>query len=364
MKRRFVVVGLLVLVPLTVWAANTIVKLGRHTVVHVIDQTGDTAKVYKVNLLHGHDSFAYIDTVYATTTPIAVTWVSHPTVRRINIAASVAVSLHDSILIDHGTGVDTITVDCDPALTRAAYADSLVVRINADSLADSVRAQDSGTYVKVIAAYMQETMTGDARFAIAYGAVNHNLTAGTTDSCSVKMICDSMSAKINATVTVSDTVTAANSGDTVYTVTSDRKGYDITLSPGDTIQKGDTTVLTANKASWTHHTDTIPLFSMYQNGWKGMWGRIIIPASANTEKGYGTLDSCYVKLNAVTGYGQRFAVLNDSSNHIPDTFFLAKIDNDTLWKEYLELVVKVADSATDTALTANHDIGWYLIPVE
>jgi hypothetical protein len=330
MKRRILVVGLLVSVPLMVWAANAVVQQGRHTLAHVIDQTGDTAKVYKINLLHGHDSFAYIDTITPTTTHIAVTWTSHPTVRRITIAAVPVVSVHDTVLLDHGTLVDTIIVDCDPALTQAAYADSLVARINVATMSDTVLAQDSVTYVKVKAKLMQEEMQGDARFTLTYPATNHNLSAGTTDSCSVKMICDSMSAKINATVTVKDTVTAANDGDTVYTITGDRKGYNFSVFPGDSIQDNDTTVLVAAKASLSHHTDTISLFSMYQKGWQGLWGRVIIPASLNTEKGYGNLDSCYYHVNAVTGYGQRFAVVDDSGV-IPDTFFISSVENDSLW---------------------------------
>ena len=371
MKRRILVVGLLVSVPLMVWAVGTVIQQGKYEMSFTVDNSGDTAVSVFFGTFTGRDGYKYLDTIRCSSTKIAATWTSPKTVRRITVIATPLASTHDTIIVDHGSANDTITIDCDPALSRAILCDSIVARINAATMSDTVTAEDSGTYVKVVCDLAQDAMNGDARFTLAYGTGNHNISATTavySDTCSPHMVCDSMVATINALVTIKDSVTATVSGDTGYIVTADRVGWPMVfkVGSGDTCQ--DTVhLINAQAAAWSStHTDTLPLFSMYQNGWQGIWGRIIIPVARpnDTLKGYGLSDSVWVKINAVTGYGARFAILSDSSAVIPDTFWVAKLENDTLFKEYLELVVKVSDTATDTAVTKTYDIGYYFIPVE
>jgi hypothetical protein len=366
MKKKWLVMGLVLALPLMIWAANTIIKQGMHKMSFTVDNSGDTAVVVKFDGFTGIDGYTYLDTVRIGAKR-AVSWTSPVTARRILVTATPAVSTHDTIIVDHGSANDTITIDCDPALSRAVLCDSIVARINAATMSDTVTADDSTSYVKVRSDLAQIVMNGDTRFTLAFGTGNHNISVGTSDTTSIKMICDSMVATANALVTIKDTITAANSGDTVYTMTG-RRGWPIVfkVGPADTTQ--DTVhVINAQAAAWSgKHTDTLPLFSMYQNGWQGIWGRIIIPVALpnDTLKGYGLSDSVWVKVNAVTGYGQRFAILSDSSAAIPDTFWFAKLENDTLFKEYLELVVKISDTATDTAVVKTYEVGYYFIPVE
>lgn len=178
-----------------------------------------------------------------------------------------------------------------------------------------------------------------------------------------KMIADSMVAYINATEALSDTLTAAvanTSGDTGYTITG-LPGRAFVFKAGDTAQ--DTATLQVIDTTIPRQTDTIQLFSMYQRGWRGLWGKIVVGAAARTARGFGTLDTSIVTLNAVGFDGTRYALKVDTGT-IPNTVNIAFVGNDTLFKEHLELILIECDSANDTAGSTVYPVKWEFIPTE
>lgn len=342
------------------WEENLLVS-------HTIDQTEDTAVVVKFDRFTGRDGYTYLDSIRCSTTKRAVSWTAPKTVRRVLVQATPSARTTDTLIVDHGSANDTITIDCNPALTRAAYVDSIVARINVASMSDTVTAEDSGTYVKIVCDLAQDAMNSDTRFALAYGTGTNNMSAGTTDSCSVKMVCDSMVATINALVTVRDSVTAAVSGDSVYTITADRPGWPMVfkVGPADTTQ--DTVHVTnAGTATFTCDTATIPLpFQMWSYGYKCLYGDVVLRASPTTTKGYGTHDSAVIRLyktNRLTGSDVLVAA---DSGIIPKTFHIAKVACDTCYGNGpMFFRVIMFDTATDTSGTRYHEFNWTLTGTE
>lgn len=369
MKRRYLILAIL-LVPLAAWAL-----VGQHfgarvAATHTIDQTGDTSVVVKFNGFTGIDGYTYLDTVNIGAKR-AVSWTSPVTVRRISVVATPSSTLLDTLILQPaGASNDTITIDCTPALTRLALVDSLVARINAATAAAFLTAADSGTYVKVTSDVAQIAMAGDARFTLSYGGgtANLNFSAGTSDTTSIKMVCDSMVATANALVTIKDTITAAVDGDTVYTMTG-RKGWPIVfkVGPADTTQDTVHVINAQAAASSSYDTTTINLpVHMWENGWNSLNGEVVFPASLTTTKGYGTLDSVWFYLYKTWVTSNTAVIVAADSGTIPRTWQVrleSKADsvfgNGPMYFRIIQM-----DTATDTSGGRLHNIDWGLTATE
>jgi hypothetical protein len=345
------------------WEANVLVT-------HTINQTGDTAKVYKLTTFTARDGFAYSDTIAFVDTTI-VTWTSPMMVRRVAVAASIDTTKTDTLHVDLGTNKTGVAYAvANLAWTRAQYIDTIVARFNAvTTLSDTVVAQDSVTYIKLVGLIAQDGLEGDARWTLDVTNASTNLVQGDSTFTTVNMVCDSMVAAIEDSSTVADSVIAAVMGaaggaaDTAYKVTG-RAGYDFLLSPNDTAQ--DTVLLTAAATSTSCDTAIVDVpVLMWQNGFKCLYGDAVLRASATTTGGYGTHDSAVIRLyktNRITG--SEVIVAADSGT-IPKTFHISKIACDTCYGNgSLFFRIILFDTATDTSGSRNHEFNWSLTGTE
>jgi hypothetical protein len=263
--------------------------------------------------------------------------------------------------VDLGTNVYGFEWLADNDITTiAGLIDTLVDSINnVAGMKDTVTAEDSVTYIKLISRFGQQRLEGAARWTFV-PTDSLSVSSDSPATLTVAMVCDSMVATINGTAALSDSVTAANDGDTVYTLTADRAGWAIYCSPGDTAQ--DTVIVTANKASWSYGTDSLPLFSMLiPHGYKSLWGDIILSPSLSTGNGYGLADTGWIWLYAAGAASGSQLVDSAFSEGLPCTLHVAVASNDTLWREELWITATIADSATDTSGSRAHALTYRFI---
>lgn len=178
----------------------------------------------------------------------------------------------------------------------------------------------------------------------------------------VAMVVDSMVSYINENDSISKYVVAANSGDTVFTITALKKGVAFTCVPGDTSQ--DTTVLVANKVSTSRSTSTVPVAQLVfpEHRFKTIVGSFILNASVYTGHGVGLSDSAYIRLKTGLG-GRSWTIAQDSAASLPCTLYVAiggdttggSVDPDTLFKENLWLEYTLEDSCSDTNMTVHYN---------
>lgn len=342
---------------------------GGQTVTHTINQTGDTSVVVKFNQFTGRDGYTYLDTIRIGV-KVAASWTSPKTVRRIAVASSVDTSYSDTLIIDLGTNTDTIAYAVpQTAFTQASYIDSMVARINAlTGSTDTVLAQDSVTYIRLVSKIAQDNLEGDARWTLAFGTGSNNMSEADSTFTTIKMVCDSMVATINALATVKDTVTAAVSGDTVYTITG-RAGWPIVfkVGPADTCQ--DTVhVINAQAAAWnsydTTHVD-IPI-TMWRGGWNSLMGDFILQASPTTTKGYGTVDTAYFLLYKTWATTGSEVLISADTGAIPLSWhFVFDAKPDSIWGDgpmFMRIIQW--DTASDTSGARLHQFNWGLTATE
>jgi hypothetical protein len=367
MKRRYLMLAVL-LIPLIVWAGIGRQWNDRVLVAHTIDQTGDTAVVVKFNQFTARDGYTYLDSIRCSSTKRAVSWTAPMQVRRVTVAATPDTTKVDTLHADLGTNkTGVVWTVPNIALTRAAYIDSMVARFNAvTTLADTIVAQDSVTYIKLVGLIAMDALEGDARWTIDITNAG-NMAEGDSTFTTVKMVCDSMVATVNALTTVNDSVTAAVDGDTVYTITADRAGWAMVfkVGPADTTQ--DTVHVTnAGTASFSVDTTDVSLpIRMWENSFKCLYGNIVLRASTTTTKGYGTHDSAVIRLYKTDNVTGTNIVVAADSGVIPKTFHLAKIACDTCYGDgpfFFRVIM--FDTATDTSGIRYHDFDWSLTATE
>jgi hypothetical protein len=361
MKRWILIASLLI--PLGILATLGQQFGARETFTHSIDQTGDTAVVVKFNQFTARDGYTYLDSIRCSSTKRAVSWTAPMQVRRVTVAATPDTTKVDTLHADLGTNkTGVVWTVPNIALTRAAYIDSMVARFNAvTTLADTIVAQDSVTYIKLVGLIAMDALEGDARWTIDITNAG-NMAEGDSTFTTVKMVCDSMVATVNALTTVNDSVTAAVSGDTVYTITADRAGWAMVfkVGPADTTQ--DTVHVTNAKASSSYEYDTIHLpIRMWEGNWHNLYGDIIMQSSKTTTKGYGTLDSVWFKLYKVGVVTGTWTLMAGDSGAVPRTWHIAHSAKDTLFGSgELKVILEVMDTATDAAGSYTHDVDWNL----
>lgn len=351
-RTKFIVVGFVILLALCVYARETV---DRHTsqVAYLDVSTGaNVAQVVNLVDFAGTDSFVYSDTVNDTacdwTSPLQV---MHVTLNSLDSSAHYACSVTFA-------GADILGVDVTSAADTdwPDVTDSLVSKINqATNLKDSVVAASvDDTTFSITSKFGQETFTD--RWTTK---VNSVLDTATYTITTPAMVCDSMAAYINAGQGL---VTAANSGDTIISLTANTAGLAYTIAAGDT--SIDTSLGTANTNSWSSNQDTL-LFQRVDWGARSLSSRFIIGASADTMNGVGKSDSGYLWLYHVWNDIDYVLAGSTAVATVPCTLSVNIADaagNDTVFKEKLALVYRIADtcSTKDTTITYTIDEDYLL----
>lgn len=332
-----------------------------------ITDSGDSAAVIQFQPAFAIDSFLYHDSIqYTADTSLwdTVSWLSEvetfiltPGIvdSSTNIACTVVFKggVKKGFVLNVGDAYTTVAKICD-TLTYAFN--------NTTTLKDSVLAQDSGTYVKLKSKYSEVTNDTNWGFikVLAGGTGTLDTTRRTT---TLAMVCDSMAANINA-MDSAKYWTAANVGDTVYTLTSDDKGLMLWATNTDTTQ--DTTTLQDNVTSKSTRTDTLSvIMSLVENDFRGtgVYGDIVLqPIEADTVYGIGISDSAWIWL--LTGHpvdtGIVYTVLaKDSAAALPCTLHVAlphAAANDTIFHNFMKVAWAVSDTMTDTNMYIEYPI--------
>lgn len=377
MIRRFLLLGILALSVTAMGGGfKKIVQLydssSPQSVYLSVTDSGDSAQVSLLHTLTAVDSFDYKDTFsyqYDTSVHQTIKWTSAVQIMIITPTVDTASLYACSVSF----AADTLGIAFDASGTKPvldSLIDSLVAKLNAVAgLTDSVDFQDSATYIKAVSLFGQRKFT--ARWKIEKGITGGTGTIDTASHASlvtVAMVVDSMVAAINADAGLDSFMTAANSGDTGYTITSDDAGvlfYATTLNHADT---GGTLVASqANVTSKSTTTDTIALPPLMSNGFvtNAMYGRLIVEANPVTLGAQvGNSDSIYIHLYTVFAGDQWQLLLDDSSASLPCTSWVAYgpdttgggVDPDTLFHEGFYLTYTVTDTATDTSGTVYYPL--------
>ena len=364
MKRFYVLLLLLGL--FAVVYADKVVN-NSTTVNLAVVSTGDTAQVSLLHTFTAVDSFNYIDTFsYQSDTSAhqTITWLSPLQIMVVTPTVDVATTYNCSVSFDGGTL--GISKDYTSGVaTLAALIDTLVDLINNKAgLSDSVVAQDSVTYIKLVSKFSGRTFTNrwTMVFSVSGGAGTLD-TVAHVSLTTLAMISDSMPTLINADAGLDSFMTAANSGDTAYTITSDDPGvlfYATTVNHADT---GGTLVASqANVTSVSRTTDTISIDNFAKGGShvNSMYGIFVIEPSYITTQGIGLSDSVYIRIYT-DFWGEYFLLAQDSAASFPCTVRVAipeAAGTDTLFKEHLNIIWTVMDTATDTTATVPYKLKW------
>jgi hypothetical protein len=216
------------------------------------------------------------------------------------------------------------------------------------NLKDSIVAQDSVTYVKLVSKFGQAKFT--ARWSI-------KMTTDSTDTAgaitTVGMVCDSMNAAINAALSavLSSVIHATEDS---FLVTSDDPGLPFTVYFGDSISdNGDTVHGQLNVTSYSGKTDTIKNLVGLIRSDGNLYPeiiRIVLKPCTTTAQGLGLSDSGYLWLWTV--FADEYHLLKaDTCAELPCTLRLpyASVD-DSLFKQKLALGWRIADTTSDSVM--------------
>ena len=334
-----------------------------------ITDAGDTAQITKYTPT-AFDSFTYSDSFSYepdTTAHQTISWTSP--VQTMIITPTVDVATTYSCSVDFVTGA-TVGVEKDYAsgvATLAAFIDTLVDMINLKAvLTDSVTAEDSATYIKLVSNFSGGQFGGRwSMVMVTAGGTGTLDSAAHVSQATVPMICDTMVAKINADAGLDSFVTASDSA-TYYMVTADKKGIlffgavfggtGATLT-ADSLQ--DTVHTQANVTSISSDSGTVSLDAV--RGFKHLDGRIVLSASYSGYAGLGNEDSAIVTIYTTGPHG-RFILAVDTCASPPCTCNVMLHSNvgDTLLRRQIEFHWYIDDTVSDTTLTVYFPAWWDL----
>lgn len=363
---------LLALTGMVVLAAGGMVKNRIEIVSLSIVTTGDTAQVTKFTPIIGVDSFTYIDTFSFwnasdstdTTKHSTVKWTSPVQSMRLNVTFDSTSTYKCSL--DLGTFVrgfdfDATTIEAGKTLEK--LIDSLVDTFNkVVTMKDTVKAEDSVTYIKLVSLMGQRELENNARWTVSPIT---NFDTVSTWATTIADVCDSLVGSINAVSTADSLATFLTAYDstTFYITQSDDAGllyWDSSLNHVDT--SGTIARSQANVTSWSTLQDTLGLERLVypDRSYNALMARIIISPSALTNQGFGLLDSGYIWL--YTTLGNKYYLIDSAfRNALPCTLLMSITNStagrDTLFKEDLIMVYRITDSVSDTTATADYNIG-------
>ncbi len=344
-----------------------------HTVVTSVSNTNDTAQSMDIVPLFAVDSYTYICSVLTTTSPVDSQVISYTTWAQ-KMKLSLKVTTIDTTR-NYICSVATATVKFgiiwnppEAAWTAATAYDTLVYLINNKAgLKDSIKAEDSTTYIMLRSKVkMVPTMAG-TRFTV-WGDADTMRFDTASHNASIGDICDGLVAAGVAVTDLNTQYTFTNSGDTLVRMTAKKKGlpfvYKVPAScPVDTL---DSTTFQANVAGRSRNCDTFDLVQLVGEDRRagGIYGNIILKPSATTYRGLGLSDSGLLwfqtRMNIDTG--TTYYVLDSTKKAaLPCTLHIARsyaATNDTLFKPIGSIIWVVSDTTSDstTPFEADYDI--------
>lgn len=356
---------------------------------------GDTAQVSKITPTLAIMGFEYKDSISYwnpadstdTTAHSQIAWTSPMQAMLLTIGGVTATpGIFDSTVL--GTvqcslqfNTDTLGIDFDASTcaddSLNTLYDSLVATINAKAaLTDTVDAQDSGSYIKLVSLIGEGVLlkAWTVSFLSSAGAPSDSAdTAGHVDSVTIAMICDSMVATSNASDTFPDYMTAIDSS-TFYIIQSDDAGllfYYTFYNHADT--HGTLAASQANVTSSSDQTDTLFNDKIWladdQFRALGIHGDIVIDTSitdsANAVFGLGLADSAslwvrsYRDSGGVRTYRDLDSVHGSLSDGLPVTLHISRIPawaNDTVFFDGLVISWYISDTLSQIVVTRQYPI--------
>lgn len=332
-----------------------------------IQISNNTAQQWKLTPSYGIDSFGYECTLVSLPAgseydSLAIEYLGPVTTFIVTPTFDTATTYLCSMAYD----TDTVGIAYNPhetATNLESLIDSLVAKFNAAAgVGDSVTAQDSVTYIKIVADYAMISFGGDNRPALIIDTTS--TTAGATGTLTkdstivtVAAVVDTIVAIINGDDSLSPQVTAYDSGTFVFIV-ADTAGHGFFIEPVDTSM--DTTHTTANVNGASTFEDTIKLANLWTGGRhpKGMLADFILYAPTDTGKGTGLTDSGSMWLHFAKQVGpilEYYRIDSIKQNDLPCTLSYAlttdHAGSDTLMKDQAYLVYRYYDTASDTNAT-------------
>lgn len=347
---------------------------------------GDTAQVSKITPILAIMGFEYKDSISYwnpadstdTTAHSQISWTAPMQAMILTIAdltadeGAVDSTVLGTISCSAQFVAETLGFDFDVSecadSSLATLIDSLVDIFNkVTDLTDSIDAQDSGAYIKLVSLESEGVNQG------AWSISLFSSAGAPTDSCdtvtganmvTIAMVCDSMVAAANASDTFPDYMTAYDSA-TFYIIQSDDAGllfYYTFYNHADT--HGTLTASQANVTSFSFITDTFsvaefgPLLATEVFRGSGIMGWIILHPSEDTEQGFGESDSAKIWLYSIDRADSNliYSVLDeDSCDALPCSCRVDIIHaaaNDTIFGYQLGLGYRVRDSVSDTVINA------------
>lgn len=326
-----------------------------------ITDDADTARIVTITPSHAVDSFNYhcsLSFQADTSSWDTVSWTSSP--QTMIITPTVDVTTTYSCSVAFKEEPVTLGVEKDYAsgvATVEALIDTLVDLINGKAgLTDSVTAEDSVTYIKLVSNFSQESF-GDERWTmimVTAGGAGTLDSAAHTSLATVAMVCDSMVATINASD--SEAYFTAYDSTTNYIVQSDKKGLTFHIAPTDTVQDDDTATTQENVMSNSSDSGTVSLYDTY--GFTNLSGRIVLNPAHYSAMSVGNSDSAIITLYSVGPRGRNIIVV-DTCPQVPCTCDVM-VSGDTLLRRQMEFHWYLNDTLSDTNLTVDVPASWDL----
>ena len=370
MLKRLLFVFLLAVLATVVFADGEYLPVvGSKDLAFAITDAGDSTMITKYTPV-AFDSFTYSDSFsYEADTSAhqTISWTSP--VQTMIITPTVDVATTYSCSLDFNAGA-TVGVEKDYAsgvATVAALIDTLVDMINKKAvLTDSVTAEDSVTYIKLVSNFSGGQFGGRwSMIMVVAGGAGTLDSAAHASQATVAMICDTMVALINADAGLDSHMTASDSA-TYYMVTADKAGVlffgavfggtGASLT-ADSLQ--DTVHTRANYTSSSSQTDTTSLTDI--RGFDHIDGQIILRNSYSGYAGQGNEDSAIVTLYSV-GPDARVIIAVDTCGSPPCTLDVMLHSNvgDTALRRQIEIGTFINDTVSDTSLTIYYRMLWDL----
>lgn len=323
-----------------------------------ITDSGDTARVITFTPSTGLDSFLYHDSIRFpsdTTLWDTFSWTSPP--QQMMLTVGLDTSITYSCSLDFGTNITGF--EYDPSglddTTVALLIDNLVDSFNnVTTIKDTVLAEDSVSYIKLVSLIAQIELEGDARWT---AKVDDSLDTAAIWVTSVADVCDSMPVYINALD--SARFWAAYDSTTHYTIEGNKNNAGIWFFAVYTDTAQDTTHGADSVSSISSDSGTVHLSNVY--GFKHIDGRVILKASGSGYAGLGNADSAIVTFYT-SGPKGRLIITVDTCAQAPCTCDVMLHSNvgDTLLRREVEFHWYIDDTVSDTSLTVYFPASWDL----
>jgi hypothetical protein len=345
-----------------------------YTVPFSVNETqGDTAQSYLFTPLFALDSYIYACSILTTTTPVDSQGIVYRTpAQRMKLSLKVTtIDTTRNYICSVATATTNYGIIWNPpeaAWTAATAYDTLVYLINNKAgLKDSVKAEDSTTYIMLRSKLRQVPTMGGTRFTV-WGDADTMRFDTLTRANTIATICAGLRAAAVAVTDLNTQYTLTNE-DTAVRITAKKAGLPFVwknpaagiVCPVDTL---DTTVVQANIKGTSWACDTFDLMQLItdQRRIGALYGNIKIHASADTNRSLGTIDSGRIwlqtRVNNDTGtqyfpFDSAVTLLIPCSLHVAKAYAAA---NDTIFKEILCLIWRVSDTLSDTTFQTEYDI--------